>query len=186
MIAGLVLLVPAMLAAAGCVGPTHRVGLRAPQFDLPRLRDTEFFGTADLQGKATVVVFWAAGCQPCAEQLQLLERSWQRYQGEGLAVLGIQQGLLLEPDDPGFARANGVTFPNVRDTAGAVAASLGVTGVPATYFLDRELRVRAVDRGEEVGVDKRRGLAILSAITPDLLERRIAELLAWSSQPPTS
>jgi hypothetical protein len=39
----------------------------------------------------------------------------------------------------------------------------------------RELRVRAADRGGEVGVDKRRGLAISSAITPDLLERRIAE-----------
>lgn len=115
----------------------------APQFDLPRLRDTELVGTANLQDKATVMVFWAAGCQPCAEQLQLLEQSWQHHQGEGLVVLGIQQGLLLEPDDPGFARANGVTFPNVRDTAGAVA-SFVVTGVPETYFLDRELRVRAV------------------------------------------
>lgn len=135
MIAGLLLLVPAMLAAAGCAGPTHpRVGLRAPQFDLPRLRDTEFFGTADLQGTATVVVFWAAGCRPCAEQLQLLERTWQRHHSESLMVLGIQQGLLLEPDDPGFARANGVTFPNVRDTSGAVAASFGVTGVPETTF----------------------------------------------------
>lgn len=187
LIAGLLLLVPAMLAAAGCAGPTQpRVGLRAPQFDLPRLRDTEFFGTADLQGKATVVVFWAAGCQPCAEQLQLLEQSLQRHHGEGLVVLGIQQGLLLEPDDPGFVKANGVTFPNVRDTSGAVAASFGVTGVPETYFLDRELRVRAVDRGEEVGVDERRGLAIWSATTPDLLERRIAELLAPISEPPTT
>jgi hypothetical protein len=61
-----------------------------------------------------------------------------------------------------------------------------VTGVPETYYLDRELRVRAVDRGEEVAVDKRRGLAILSAITADLLERRIAELLALISQPPTT
>lgn len=67
----------------------------------------------------TVVVFWAAGCAPCAEQLQLIEKSWQRHQSEGLVVLGIQQGLLLEPDDPGFAKANGVTFPNVRDTCTA-------------------------------------------------------------------
>jgi peroxiredoxin len=79
----------------------------------------KLFGTADLQGKVTVVVFWAAGCAPCAEQLQLIEKSWQRHQSEGLVVLGIQQGLLLEPDDPGFAKANGVTFPNVRDTCTA-------------------------------------------------------------------
>lgn len=132
------------------------------------------------------MVFWAAGCQPCAEQLQSLGKSWQRHQGQGLVVLGIQQGLLLEPDDPGFMKANGVTFPNVRDTSGAVAASFGVTGVPETYFLDRELRVRAVDRGEEVGVDKRRGLAIWSEIAPDLLERRIAAVLAPSSQTATT
>ena len=188
LVATLLLFVPVLPGGVGCAArPTDaRVGLRAPDIALPRLGDTEFFGTADIQGKPTVVVFWAAGCQPCAEALQLLEKSWQRHQGEGLVVLGIQQGLPLEPNDPGFAKANGVTFPNVRDTSGAVAASFGVTGVPETYFLDRDLRVRAIDRGKEVGVDKRRGLAIWSAITPDLLERRIAELLAPSSEPPTT
>jgi peroxiredoxin len=164
LIAGLLLLVPAMLAAAGCAGPTHpRVGLRAPQFDLPRLRETEFFGTADLQGKATVVVFWAAGCQPCAEQLQLLEKSWQRHQGEGIVVLGIQQGLLLEADDPGFARANGVTFPNVRDTAGAVAAS---------YRCDRRARDLLSGPGTaRSGGRPRRGGRSRQASGPRHLER---------------
>lgn len=188
LIAGLLLFVPVLAGGVGCAAglTDSRGGLRAPDIALPRLRETEFFGTADLRGKPTVVVFWAAGCQPCAEELRLLEKSWQRHGGEGLVVLGIQQGLPLEPDDPGFPQANGVTFANVRDTSGAVAASFGVTGVPEAYFLDRELRVRAVDRGKKVGVDKRRGLAIWSAITPDLLERRIAELLASNAQPPTN
>ena len=101
-------------------------------------------------------------------------------------MLGIQVGRLGEPGAPEFPEMNGATFPSVRNSSGVVAGSFGVTGIPAAYFIDADWRIQAVDRGEEVGVDGRRGIALWSAIPPDLLERRIAALLAPPSPSPTS
>ena len=164
--------------AVGCGGlDSDRVGLRAPVFALPNLNDGKPYGTPDVRGTRTVVVFWAPGCSSCALELQLLQRSWERHRDEGLAVLGVQIGLFAESEAPKFPEMNGVTFPSVRDSSGVVASAFGVTGIPEAYFIDANWRIQAVDRGEEIGVDRRRGLALLSAIPPDVLERRIAALL---------
>lgn len=172
--------------SVGCGGAldSDRVGLRAPVFALPRLDDGQPYGAPDLRGTPTVVVFWALGCDPCALELRLLQQSWERHGKEGLAVLGVQIGLFAEPAAPEFPETNGVTFPSVRDGSGVVAHSFGVTGIPEAYFLDANWRIQAVDRGEEIRFDRRRGLAIWSAIPRDVLERRIAELLMPPSPPP--
>lgn len=183
-IVGLAAVSLAVSVGCGAAPDNDRVGLRAPVFALANLDDGEPYGTADLRGTPTVVVFWAPGCGPCALELQLLQQSWERHRNEGLAVLGVQVGLLAEPGAPEFPEMNGVTFPSVHDSSGVVAGSFGVTGIPEAYFIDANWRLQAVDRGEETGVDRRRGLALWSAIPPDLLERRIAELLRPHSPSP--
>lgn len=146
-------------------------------FTLPRIDDAKPYGTPDLRGESAIVVFWTPGCLPCADQLGSMQEVWQRHEGEGLNVLGVQIGPLNEPPAPGVAELNGVTFPNVRDASGAVAGAFGVLGTPEAYFIGRDWRVQAVDRGDEVGVDEGRGLVIWSAIPEDLLRRRVADLL---------
>lgn len=49
-------------------------------------------------------------------------------------------GVNVQDTDPlarGFLRRFGVTYPNGRDTSGAVAVEYGMSGVPETYFVDR-------------------------------------------------
>ena len=53
-----------------------------------------------------------------------------------------------------------------------------MTGIPEAYLIDAHWRIQAVERGEEIEVDRRLGLVLRTAIPPDLLERLIAELLA--------
>ena len=185
-IAGLAAASLAVSVGCGATLDSDRVGLRAPVFALANLDDGKPYGTPDLRGTPTVVVFWAPGCDPCASELQLLQQSWERHRHQGLAVLGVQVGLLAEPAAPEFPETNGITFPSVRDSSGVVAGSFGVTGIPEAYFIDANWRIQAVDRGEEIGADRRRGLALWSAIPPDLLERRITELLVPPSPSPTS
>jgi peroxiredoxin len=61
----------------------------------------------------------------------------------------------------------GLSFPNVRDTRGAVAIDYGVYGVPETYFIDRGGRIRA----KHVG-----------AVTAELFRATVEPLAAESSE----
>jgi cytochrome c biogenesis protein CcmG/thiol:disulfide interchange protein DsbE len=42
-----------------------------------------------------------------------------------------------------FVTDLGLSFPNAQDTAGKVAIDYGVYGVPETFFIDRQGRIRA-------------------------------------------
>jgi cytochrome c biogenesis protein CcmG/thiol:disulfide interchange protein DsbE len=46
-----------------------------------------------------------------------------------------------------FLRAKGVTFPSLRDRDRAYVHSLGVTGYPESFLIDRRGRIVALNRG---------------------------------------
>ena len=158
-----------------------RVGLPAPTFSLPSLDDGNDLGTADLKGRPAIVVFWSPGCAPCADELRQLQQVWERHRSRGVAVLGVQEGFITDADAKGFLAANGVTFPNVHDRSGVVGAAFGVMGVPEAHFIDPQWRIQAIDRGDDIGVDRHAGLVIWDPIPPDVLGRRVAELLGAGS-----
>lgn len=181
-----VLVVLSLLALlAWVMATTHyedaRVGFRAPTFSLPEAESGRPYGSADLRGTPSIVVFWSPGCVPCIEELRALQQAWEEHR-QAFAVLGIQIGTVGEPPDLALLRDSAITFPNVLDRSGVVAGSFGLMGVPESHFLDADLRVIAVDRGTPVGVDHRRGLVHWSPIPPDVLDRRIAALVATPSK----
>lgn len=154
-----------------------RVGLRAPTFSLPALDPGRDVGTAELTGMPAIVVFWSPGCAPCGEELRRLQAVWERHRSRGLVVLGVQEGPVAAADASGFLAANGVTFPNLHDRSGAVGGAFGVMGVPEAHFIDPQWRIQGIDRGDAVGVDRQAGLTIWDPIPPDVLDRRVVELL---------
>ena len=137
--------------------------------------------TAQLRDRPVVLVFWAPGCAPCAEELRLLQERWERRGDESFAVLGVQVGAIADPDALDMLAVNSVAFPNVRDRSSVVAGSFGLMGVPEAYFVDCEWRIRGVDRGEEVGLDERRGLVLWSAIPPEVLDCQLTELVSGTT-----
>lgn len=121
--------------------PSPLVGRPAATFSL-----TAFDGTvmdlAALRGKVVVVNFWASWCHPaCYEEAPVLEQGWRAYRDRGVVVLGID---IQDKDEAGrtFIRNLGLTFPNAPDRAGKVSVDYGVYGVPETFFIDREGRIR--------------------------------------------
>lgn len=112
----------------------------APDFELPLLGEDGELSLASLRGKPVVLNVWASWCDPCREEAPVLQDAYERWRDAGVVVLGVdyQDG---SADARAFMEEFGLTYPSVRDGSGSVLAGYGVTGVPETFFIDRQGRI---------------------------------------------
>lgn len=142
--------------------PSPLVGGPAAAFALPTFEGAPLTLEAQ-RGKVVVLNFWASWCYPaCYEEAPVLERNWRAYRDRGVVVIGVNIQDKAEAAQK-FMRDFGLSFPNVRDTAGKVSVDYGVYGVPETFFIDRRGRIRA----KHVG-----------AVTDEVFRAHVERLLA--------
>ena len=91
----------------------------------------------DLQGQPVVLNFWASWCQPCREEAAVLERFAADYRPRGVAFIGAN---VWDSDDKAraFLAEFAVSYPNGSDARGTAAVDFGLTGLPETFFIDRQ------------------------------------------------
>jgi cytochrome c biogenesis protein CcmG, thiol:disulfide interchange protein DsbE len=120
--------------------------VEAPVKDLAVLGAGGTGSLADHAGKVVVLNVWASWCPPCKSELPLLQRTHERIRRHGGMVLGIDT-----QDAPEKAlellREKRITFPSLRDRDREYGRSLGVSGYPETFVIDREGRIAALRRG---------------------------------------
>ena len=113
-------------------------GKEAPAFTLESF-DGGPVSLSDFKGQPVIINFWASWCVPCRQEAPALEAVWQALRDDGLVVVGINQPR-SDPEDQAraFLAEFGVTYPNVFDTLGFMGIDYGVSGIPVTFFVDRE------------------------------------------------
>lgn len=146
--------------------PSPLVGRPAPDFSL-----TTFEGTPvsleGFRGQVVVLNFWASWCYPaCYEEAPVLEAASHAYRERGVVVLGIDIQD-TEPNARRFIKQFGLTFANAPDPKGTVSIDYGVYGVPETFVIDQEGRIRE----KHVG-----------AVTESHIRRFVEPLLAARSE----
>lgn len=144
--------------------PSPLIGQSAGGFELETFQNKRL-SLHSLHGNVVVVNFWASWCYPaCYEEAPGFEWTWRAYRDRGVTIIGIDI-----QDTPAaaqkFIRDFGLTFPTGPDPGGRVSIDYGVYGVPETFFLDRQGRIRV----KHVGV-----------ITEETLRGQVDRLLAES------
>lgn len=117
------------------------VGRPAPDFALRTLDGSRVVRLSALRGQVVVVNFWASWCAACRVEHPNLLAAWQRYEDQGVVLVGIdfqdQRGAAIA-----FMRQMGGDWPVVEDPGGRTSLAYGVYGVPETFFIGRDGMVR--------------------------------------------
>ncbi|MDE2029249.1 MAG: DsbE family thiol:disulfide interchange protein [Alphaproteobacteria bacterium] len=138
--------------------PSVMIGRSAPAFDLPPLFDGQpHFAAKDLQGKVTLINFFASWCEACRAEHGFLGEVKQA----GIRLIGIDY-----KDDPKDAKAwlarMGDPYDEVvTDADGRTAINFGLYGVPESYLIDKKGVIRFKQTGE---------------LTPDVIRSQVVPL----------
>lgn len=124
--------------------PSALVGKAAPAIDLPLLEDPQRrLQTDSLRGQVWLLNVWASWCAPCREELPVLQTAARR---DGVLLYGLNYKD-YDKDQGAAARAmlqrHGNPYrASAVDAKGRVGIDFGVYGVPETFVIDREGRIR--------------------------------------------
>ena len=99
-----------------------------------------------LRGRVVYVDFWASWCAPCKRSFPWMNTLFQRYGGEGLAIVAVNVDK-RRTDADRFLRDVPAAFTVVFDARGTVPTAYDVKGMPSSYLVDRRGVVTLVEEG---------------------------------------
>jgi cytochrome c biogenesis protein CcmG/thiol:disulfide interchange protein DsbE len=128
---------------------TKLQGQPAPNFELTAFNgefEGQQFSLDDLRGQPVVLNFWASWCVECDKEMALLEQAWQDYRDQGVWFIGVDY---LDIDSEGLAYLDrfNITYPNAPDIGSRTYEDYRCTGVPETFFIDKDGEIQHVQIG---------------------------------------
>lgn len=112
------------------------IGEKSPEF-LAAAIDGDPVSLSNYLGSPIVLNFWASWCPPCRDETPHFEKMWRLYRQKGVVLIGINvQDTVADADR--YIKEFDVTFTNAIDKDGKIMVDYGVTGLPVTFFINRE------------------------------------------------
>jgi len=110
-------------------------GSNAPDFTLSTLEGKPLALADSLKRGPAVLAFFKVSCPVCQYAFPFLERLYQGYRNNQIAVIGVSQN--SKRDTVAFRKQYGITFPIVLDDPSnyRVSNAYGLTNVPSIFLL---------------------------------------------------
>jgi cytochrome c biogenesis protein CcmG, thiol:disulfide interchange protein DsbE len=131
------------VAAAFALGAP---GEEAPAFDVTTL-EGEHVSLESLRGQVVLVNFWATWCPPCRVEMPGFERVYREKRDAGFVIVALSTDRGGPVEVERFLAERGITFPVAMAPRTVVNDFGGVRGLPTSFLIDREGRVRQTVTG---------------------------------------
>ena len=119
-------------------------GEQAPPFELVALDGTAF-ASESLRGRPVFINFWATWCDPCLEEMPIIQRMHEKY-GEALAIVAVTDEPV--PVASRYIAKYGYTFPAYVDPGGFMTEDYLVHFFPTSLFVDASGVIRGRHAGQ--------------------------------------
>jgi thiol-disulfide isomerase/thioredoxin len=98
---------------------------------------------ADLRGKGVWLNFWASWCPPCQAETPVLRDLAERYEDEGLVVIGISVQETTAGDVGRYAERYQLGYTIAPDLSGHIYRLYRPPGLPTQIFIGPDGAVRS-------------------------------------------
>lgn len=105
------------------------------------------FSLESARGKVVVLNFFASWCGPCKQEAPGLQRAYAAFKDSGVVFIGVA----VDDTEKGareFLKHYGITFPAGLDADGRIASAYNLYGVPDTFIIGADGRVRFSHTGD--------------------------------------
>jgi peroxiredoxin len=121
-----------LLTVCGCAGE------RAPESSFVLL-DGSIVSTKQLQGKVTLVNFWATSCTTCVAEMPELVATHNKYKDRGYVTLAVAMSYDPPSYVVNFAQSRQLPFGVAIDNTGTVAREWGdIKLTPTTFLVNKQ------------------------------------------------
>lgn len=152
----------AMVVCAGAA-VAQDIGKAAPMFDLPS-NGAKNVRLAELKGRVVYVDFWASWCAPCKQSFPWMNEMQAKYGPKGLTIIGVNLDKKREDADK-FLAGTPANFTVAYDATGKVAEVYQPKGMPTSFLIGADGKVRAMHVGFRDGDREKLESELAAAVT---------------------
>lgn len=138
------------VAATGANPPTGtapKVGQLAPDFALVDVKTKQTVSLSSLRGKPVFVNFWGTWCPPCRAEMPAIEKIYEQKKND-VVILGVSMGPRDEPAGvKQFVDLNAYHWQFIHDADSSVMNNYQVSGIPSSFFIDKNGVIRSIHVG---------------------------------------
>ena len=145
----LAVFLPFTLVCAADISP----GYRAPEFTL-KSQSGKNLSLKELRGQVVMINFWATWCAPCRQEIPALNTLYEKYRDTGFVLLGVN----VDSETANavqMASKLKATYPILFDTDKQASVLYHVSAMPMTVLIDRDGKVRYVQKGYVAGIESK-------------------------------